>query len=80
MAGMELLDQNRLVFKGETSRCKGVLARVGQWVEKNLSLCPVQAYSEVLEGPCFSLGLDNSNLVGRDCRWTAIMLRGPESR
>ena len=51
---------------GDYSSCKGALARVGQWVEESLSLCPAQAFSEVLEGPCSSLDLDNSNLVGKE--------------
>ncbi len=68
MAAMELLEKNRLVFKGETSMSKGVLTRMGQWVEESLSLCPDQSFSEVLEGPCSSLelDLDNSNLVGKE--------------
>ena len=68
MAGMELLEQNRLVFKGETKRCKGFLTRMGQWMEESLSQCPDQSFSEVLEGPCSSLklDLDNSNLVGKE--------------
>ena len=68
MTGMELLEQNRLVFKEETNRCKGVLTRMGQWVEESLSLCSDKSFSEVLEGPCSSLelDLDNSNLVGKE--------------
>ena len=52
VAGMELLEQNRMVFKGGTNRSKGVLTRMGQSVEESLSLCPDQSFSEVLEGPC----------------------------
>ena len=68
MVGMELLEQNKLVFKGETNRCKGFLTRMGQWVEESLSLCSDKSFFEVLEGPCSSLELDlyKSNLVGKE--------------
>jgi len=76
---MELLEQTRLEYEGETARCRGVLGRVGQGVEESLSQGPAQAYSEVLTGLCSSLDLDTSSLVGIETAVSDLVASQAES-
>eukprot|EP00092_Neocalanus_flemingeri_P014157 GFUD01015271.1.p1 GENE.GFUD01015271.1~~GFUD01015271.1.p1 ORF type:complete len:227 (+),score=96.26 GFUD01015271.1:291-971(+) len=75
---MELLEQTRLEYEGETARCRGVLAGVGQGVEESISQGPAQAYSEVVAGLCSSLELDTSNTVGIETAVSDLLVRQAE--
>jgi len=75
---IELLEQARLEYVGETERCKGVLGAVGQGVEESLSQGPAQAYCEVLTNICSSLELDSSNIVGIEKAVSDLLTRQAE--
>ena len=75
----ELLEQTRLKYEGETARCRGVLARVGQGVQESLSQGPAQAYSEVLPGLCSSLELDTNSMVGFETAVSDLVASQAES-
>jgi len=76
---MELLEQTRLEYVGETARCRGVLGSVGQGVEESLSQGPAQAYCEVIAALCSSLELDSSNMVGIETAVSDLLVRQAES-
>jgi len=75
---MEVLEQTMLEYQGETARCRGVLARVGQGVEENLSQGPAQAYCEVMSSLCSSLELDTSSLVGMETAVSDLLAKQAE--
>ena len=76
---IENLEQTMMEYQAETTRCRGVLARVGHGVEASLSQGPAQAYCEVMSSICSSLNLDSSSMVGIESAVADLLVEQAES-
>lgn len=79
MTEIDLLEQARVEYQGETEKCRGVLSGAGQGVEESLSQGPAQAYCEVMTALCSSMNLDTSNMVGIETAVSGLLARQAES-